>query len=92
MGLLVIRRVAKKISWQSELIGRSPLPTLYYSHANFGFGSGNLNVVAKSSQFTGRDLDIWVDGTRTGCDAYLELPPSPRLRTKFCPTSTFILG
>jgi len=24
--------------------------------------------------FTGRDLDIWVDGTvATGCDAYLEL-------------------
>ena len=44
--------------------------------------------------FTGRDLDIWVDGAvAAGCDAYLELLPHlPAVSSKFCPSSTFVLG
>src|SRR5579883_57094 len=51
-----------------------PTPTL-------GLGQELLMLLRSHHHFTGRDLDIWVNGTvATGCDAYLELlshfPPS----------------
>jgi Cft2 family RNA processing exonuclease len=46
-----------------------------------GLGQELLMLLRSHHHFTGRDLDIWVDGTvAIGCDAYLELlahlPPS----------------
>ncbi|AFY45175.1 MBL fold metallo-hydrolase [Nostoc sp. PCC 7107] len=46
-----------------------------------GLGQELLMLLRSHHHFTGRDLDIWVDGTvAKGCDAYLELlaylPPS----------------
>jgi Cft2 family RNA processing exonuclease len=51
-----------------------PTPTL-------GLGQELLMLLRSHHHFTGRDLDIWVDGSvAVGCDAYLELlshlPPS----------------
>lgn len=41
-----------------------------------GLGQELLMLLRSHHHFTGRDLDIWVDGTvATGCDAYLELLP-----------------
>lgn len=46
-----------------------PTPTL-------GLGQEILMLLRSHHNFTGRDLDIWVDGmVATGCDAYLELLP-----------------
>lgn len=46
-----------------------PTPTL-------GLGQEILMLLRSHHNFTGRDLDIWVDATvATGCDAYLELLP-----------------
>lgn len=46
-----------------------PTPTL-------GLGQEILMLLRSHHNFTGRDLDIWVDGTVTaGCDAYLQLLP-----------------
>ncbi|NJR50679.1 MAG: MBL fold metallo-hydrolase [Leptolyngbyaceae cyanobacterium CSU_1_3] len=47
-----------------------PLPTL-------GLGQELLMLLRSHHLFTGRDLDIWVNGSiAAGCDAYLELLPS----------------
>ncbi len=44
-----------------------PTPTL-------GLGQEILMLLRSHHNFTGRDLDIWVDGSvATGCDAYLQL-------------------
>lgn len=44
-----------------------PAPTL-------GLGQEILMLLRSHHNFTGRDIDIWVDGTvATGCDAYLQL-------------------
>ncbi|NMG05697.1 MBL fold metallo-hydrolase [Brasilonema sp. UFV-L1] len=46
-----------------------PTPTL-------GLGQELLMLLRSHHHFTGRDLNIWVDGTvAVGCDAYLELLP-----------------
>jgi Cft2 family RNA processing exonuclease len=46
-----------------------PTPTL-------GLGQEILMLLRSHHNFTGRNLDIWVDGTiAQGCDAYLELLP-----------------
>ena len=46
-----------------------PVPTL-------GLGQEILMLLRSHHQFTGRNLDIWVDGTvATACDLYLELLP-----------------
>ncbi|MBZ8183026.1 MBL fold metallo-hydrolase [Oscillatoria salina] len=46
-----------------------PVPSL-------GLGQEILMLLRSHHQFTGRDLDIWVDATvAIGCDAYLELLP-----------------
>lgn len=46
-----------------------PTPTL-------GLGQEILMLLRSHHNFTGRDLDIWVDGAiATGCDAYLKLLP-----------------
>lgn len=62
----------------AERIGRAiaagqsvllPLPAL-------GLGQEILMLLRSHHLFTGRDLDIWVDGTvAAGCDAYLNLLP-----------------
>ncbi len=44
--------------------------------AALGLGQELLMLLRSHHHFTGRDIDIWVDGTvATGCDAYLELLP-----------------
>jgi len=41
-----------------------------------GLGQELLMLLRSHNHFTGRDLDIWVDGSvAVGCDAYLELLP-----------------
>ena len=41
-----------------------------------GLGQELLMLLRSHHHFTGRDIDIWVDGAvATGCDAYLELLP-----------------
>jgi Cft2 family RNA processing exonuclease len=41
-----------------------------------GLGQELLMLLRSHHHFTGRDIDIWVDGSvATGCDAYLELLP-----------------
>jgi Cft2 family RNA processing exonuclease len=41
-----------------------------------GLGQELLMLLRSHHHFTGRDIDIWVDGdVATGCDAYLELLP-----------------
>jgi Cft2 family RNA processing exonuclease len=41
-----------------------------------GLGQEILMLLRSHHHFTGRNLDIWVDGTvAAGCDAYLELLP-----------------
>ena len=43
---------------------------------SLGLGQEILMLLRSHHNFTGRDLDIWVDGTvATGCDAYLQLLP-----------------
>jgi Cft2 family RNA processing exonuclease len=43
---------------------------------SLGLGQELLMLLRSHHYFTGRDLDIWVDGTvADGCDAYLELLP-----------------
>lgn len=43
---------------------------------SLGLGQEILMLLRSHHNFTGRDLDIWVDGTvASGCDAYLELLP-----------------
>ncbi|NDJ18937.1 MBL fold metallo-hydrolase [Myxacorys almedinensis A] len=55
-----------QVGHQSVLL---PLPTL-------GLGQELLMLLRSHHLFTGRDVDIWVDGTiAAGCDAYLELLP-----------------
>lgn len=54
------------VARQSVLL---PLPTL-------GMGQELLMLLRSHHLFTGRDVDIWVDGTiAAACDAYLELLP-----------------
>lgn len=57
---------------QGLAINRSvllPVPTL-------GLGQEILMLLRSHHQFTGRNVDIWVDGSvADGCDAYLELLP-----------------
>lgn len=65
-------RINRAIADHSSVI--LPTPTL-------GLGQELLMLLRSHHHFTGRDLDIWVDGTvAIGCDAYLELlshfPPS----------------
>ncbi|KAF3890420.1 MULTISPECIES: MBL fold metallo-hydrolase [Nostocales] len=44
--------------------------------STLGLGQELLMLLRSHHHFTGRDLDIWVDGTvALGCDAYLELLP-----------------
>ncbi len=44
--------------------------------STLGLGQELLMLLRSHHYFTGRDLDIWVDGTvAKGCDAYLELLP-----------------
>ncbi|BAY22456.1 beta-lactamase domain-containing protein [Calothrix sp. NIES-2100] len=60
-------RIYRAISDRSSVI--LPTPAL-------GLGQELLMLLRSHHHFTGRDLDIWVDGAvAKGCDAYLELLP-----------------
>jgi Cft2 family RNA processing exonuclease len=60
-------RINRAIANSSSVL--LPTPTL-------GLGQEILMLLRSHHNFTGRELDIWVDGTvATGCDAYLELLP-----------------
>jgi len=60
-------RMSRALSDQHSVL--LPLPTV-------GLGQELLMLLRSHHLFTGRDVDIWVDGTvASGCDAYLELLP-----------------
>lgn len=60
-------RISRAVSAGKSLL--MPVPAL-------GLGQEILMLLRSHHLFTGRDLDIWVDGTvASGCDAYLELLP-----------------
>lgn len=63
----LVDRINQAIAQQHSVL--LPVPTL-------GLGQELLMLLRSHHLFTGRDLDIWVDGTvADGCDAYLELLP-----------------
>jgi Cft2 family RNA processing exonuclease len=60
-------RINRAIASQQSVL--LPTPTL-------GLGQELLMMLRSHHYFTGRDIDIWVDGSvAIGCDAYLELLP-----------------
>ncbi|MBE9227573.1 MBL fold metallo-hydrolase [Phormidium sp. LEGE 05292] len=60
-------RISRAVSAGKSIL--MPVPAL-------GLGQEILMLLRSHHLFTGRDLDIWVDGTvAAGCDAYLELLP-----------------
>ena len=64
---LLAERINRAIAASCSVI----LPT-----QNLGLGQEILMLLRSHHSFTGRDLDIWVDGAvALGCDAYLELLP-----------------
>lgn len=61
----LVERLAQAIANHTSVL--LPVPTL-------GLGQEILMLLRSHHHFTGRNLDIWVDGTiATGCDAYLEV-------------------
>jgi Cft2 family RNA processing exonuclease len=63
----LVERLAQAIANHHSVL--LPVPTL-------GLGQEILMLLRSHHHFTGRNLDIWVDGSiATGCDAYLELLP-----------------
>jgi len=63
----LVERIAQAIANQHSVL--LPMPT-------FGLGQEILMLLRSHHHFTGRNLDIWVDGSvAAGCDAYLELLP-----------------
>lgn len=63
----LVERINQAIAQQHSVL--LPVPTL-------GLGQELLMLLRSHHLFTGRDLDIWVDGTvASGCDAYLDLLP-----------------
>src|SRR4028119_1263820 len=63
----LVERIQQAIANQCSVL--LPVPTL-------GLGQEILMLLRSHHHFTGRNLDIWVDGTvADGCDAYIELLP-----------------
>lgn len=63
----LMTRLYEAVSQQKNVL--LPVPTM-------GLGQEILKLLRSHHQFTGRDLDIWVDGMiSTACDVYLELLP-----------------
>ncbi len=63
----LVESIHQAIAQQQSVI--LPVPTL-------GLGQEILMLLRSHHLFTGRDLDIWVDGNvAAGCDAYLEILP-----------------
>lgn len=59
-------RIDRAIAQQQSIL----LPT------SLGLGQELLLLLRSHHYFTGRDIDIWVDGAvANGCDAYLEILP-----------------
>jgi len=64
----LVERINQAIAQQQCVL--LPVPTL-------GLGQELLMLLRSHHLFTGRNLDIWVDGTvAAGCDVYLELLPN----------------
>ncbi|MBW4440352.1 MAG: MBL fold metallo-hydrolase [Plectolyngbya sp. WJT66-NPBG17] len=62
---LIAERISQALNDRHSVL--LPLPMV-------GLGQELLMLLRSHHLFTGRDLDIWVDGTvASGCDAYLEL-------------------
>lgn len=63
----IAERISSAIALRESVL--LPVPTL-------GLGQELLMLLRSHHLFTGRDIDIWVDGSvAAGCDAYLELLP-----------------
>ncbi|MDJ0716639.1 MAG: MBL fold metallo-hydrolase [Prochloraceae cyanobacterium] len=63
----LMERIREAIAKDTSVL--LPVPTL-------GLGQEILKLLRSHHQFTGRDLDIWVDGSvAKACDIYLELLP-----------------
>ena len=63
----LMERISQAIASQTSVL--LPVPTL-------GLGQEILKLLRSHHQFTGRDVDIWVDGSvAKACDVYLELLP-----------------
>ena len=63
----LMERISQAIANQTSVL--LPVPTL-------GLGQEILKLLRSHHQFTGRDVDIWVDGSvAKACDVYLELLP-----------------
>ncbi|MCS6814062.1 MAG: MBL fold metallo-hydrolase [Cyanobacteria bacterium] len=63
----LVDRISRALGEQRSVL--LPVPTL-------GLGQELLMLLRSHHQFTGRDVDIWVDGSVAhGCDAYLTLLP-----------------
>jgi Cft2 family RNA processing exonuclease len=63
----LVERIGQALAAQNSVL--LPVPTL-------GLGQEILMLLRSHHNFTGRNLDIWVDGTiATGCDAYMDLLP-----------------
>ena len=61
----LMERIERAVSEQKNVL--LPVPTL-------GLGQEILKLLRSHHQFTGRDIDIWVDGNiATACDIYLQL-------------------
>ncbi len=63
----IAERISQALSDRHSVL--LPLPMV-------GLGQELLMLLRSHHSFTGRDLDVWVDGTvASGCDAYLDLLP-----------------
>ena len=64
----LMERINRAIAQQQSIF--LPVPTI-------GLGQELLMLLRSHHLFTGRDINIWVDGTiAAGCDAYLEILPN----------------
>ncbi|MFM7364001.1 MAG: MBL fold metallo-hydrolase [Cuspidothrix sp.] len=69
-------QLAERIYRAISPIDREPSFSVILLTPVLGLGQELLMLLRSHHHFTGRDLDIWVDGAvATGCDAYLELLP-----------------
>lgn len=69
-------QLAERIHRAISPTGIEPTSSVILPTPALGLGQELLMLLRSHHHFTGRDLDIWVDGAvATGCDAYLELLP-----------------
>lgn len=74
--LQLAERIRQAMTPRGELPRTGTQQSVLLPTATLGLGQELLMLLRSHHHFTGRDLDIWVDGTvATACDAYLELLP-----------------